>query len=93
MEQKCALKRQILQNALSLASIAPNEMASRIMKTPGYTAVAAGEVIYLIKCMSVNCKIRHTSECYNELPIEYQNKSMFLLPRSRIITKSETVRD
>jgi hypothetical protein len=93
MEQKCALKKQILQNALSLASITPNEMASRIMKAPGYTAVTAEEVIHLIKCVSVNCHIRHTNECYNELPIEYQNKSVFLLPRSRVITKSGTIRD
>ncbi|XP_067204509.1 uncharacterized protein [Linepithema humile] len=93
MEQKCALERQILQNALSLASIAPDEMASRIMKAPGYTAVTAGEIIHLIKCVPVECKIRHTEHCYNELPINYNNKSMFMLPRSRIITKSGTVRE
>jgi hypothetical protein len=93
MEQKCALERQILQNALSLASIAPDEMASRIMKALGYTAVTAEEVIHLIKCIPVTCKVRHTETCHNELPIIYNNVSMFLLPRSRIITKSDTVRD
>lgn len=93
MEQKCALERQILRNALSLASIAPDEMASQIMKTPGYTAVAAGEVIHLIKCVPVQCKIRHSELCYNELPITYNNASVFLLPRSRIITRSGTIRE
>ena len=93
MEQKCALERQILQNALSLASIAPDEMASRIMKMPGYTAVAAGEVIHLIKCVPVECKIRHTELCYNELPVTYKNVSVFLLPRSRIVTRSGTIRE
>jgi hypothetical protein len=93
MEQKCALERQILQNALSLTSIASDEMASKIMKAPGYTAVTAGEVIHLIKCIPVTCKVRHTETCHNELPITYNNVSMFLLPRSRIITKSGTVRD
>jgi hypothetical protein len=93
MEQKCVLERQILQNALLLASIAPDKMASRIMKAPGYTAVTAGEVIHLIKCVPVNCKIRHTEHCHNELPIIYNNVSMFLLPRSRIITKTGTIRD
>lgn len=43
MEQKCALERQILQNALFLASIAPDEMAFRIMKGPGYIAVTIPE--------------------------------------------------
>lgn len=93
MEQKCALERQILQNALSLASIAPDEMASRIMKTPGHTAVTAGEVIHLIKCIPVECKVRHTELCYNELPITHNNITAYLLPRSRIITKSGTVRE
>jgi hypothetical protein len=68
-------------------------MASRIMKAPGYTAVTAGEVLHLIKCVPVNCKICHTENCHNELPKIYNNESMFLLPRSRIITKSGTIRD
>lgn len=93
MEQKCALERQILLNALSLASIAPDEMATRIMKAPGYTAVVAGEVIHLIKCLAVPCKIRHLDVCYNELPVTYRNESLFLLPRSRILTKTGTPRD
>lgn len=93
MEQKCALERQILENALSLASIAPDEMAHRIMKTPGYTAIMAGEVIHLIKCVPVECRIRQTNVCYNELPVTHQNRSLFLLPRSRILTKSGTIKD
>lgn len=93
MEQKCSLERQILQNALSLSSIAPDEMAFRIMKSPGYTAVTAGEVIYIIKCVPVRCRVRRTENCYNELPVTYQNTSYFLLPRSRIMTKTGTSRD
>jgi hypothetical protein len=93
MEQKCALERQILENALSLASVAPDEMASRIMKEPGYTAVTAGEVLHLIRCVPVECRVRHTDNCYNELPVEYNNQSLFMLPRSRILIKNGTPRD
>lgn len=93
MEQKCALERQILQNALSLASIAPDEMAHRIMKGSGYTAITAGEVLHLIKCVPVECRVRQAELCYNELPVTHQNKSLFLLPRSRILTKTGTPRD
>lgn len=93
MEQKCALERQILLNALSLASIAPDEMAARIMKSTGYTAVVTGEVIHLIKCLPVTCKIRHLNECYNELPVIYQNETLFMLPRSRILTTTGTPRN
>lgn len=90
MEQKCALERQILRNALSLSSIAPDEMAYRIMKMQGYTAVTAGEVIHLVKCVPVRCRIRHTEGCYNELPVVYRNESYFLLPRSRILVRKGT---
>lgn len=93
MEQKCTLERQVLLNALSLYSIAPDEMAFRIMKAPGFTAIAAGEVIHLIKCTPIDCKLRATSLCYNELPITYGNHSAFLLPGSRIITNRATPRD
>lgn len=93
MEQKCALERQILQNALSLATLAPDEMAFRIMKNPGYTAVTSGEVIHLIKCVPVECKIRYTEDCFNELPVSHANTSYFLLPRSRILTRTSTPRE
>lgn len=93
MEQKCALERQVLQNALSLASIAPDEMAYRIMKGPGYTAVTTGEVIHLVKCIPVECKLRQTEHCFNELPVSYRNMSLFLLPRSRILTSTGTQRE
>jgi len=39
MEQKYALEKQILQNALWLSSIASDEMVFQIMKTPDYIAV------------------------------------------------------
>lgn len=90
MEQKCALEKQVLENVLSLSSIAPDEMAFRLMKSPGYTAVTAGEVIYIIKCVPVEVKVRHTEECYNELPVSHSNTSYFLSPRSRILLKTGT---
>lgn len=93
LEQKCALERQILQNALTLSSIAPDEMAYRIMKAPGYTAVTAGEAIHIIKCIPVECRIRHVESCFTELPVTHDNRSVFLLPGSRIITHAGTPRD
>jgi len=57
IEQKCALKKQILQNALSLSSVSLDEMAFWIMKTLDYTVVMVGEIIHLIKCVPV-CWVR-----------------------------------
>ncbi|XP_070167759.1 uncharacterized protein [Polyergus mexicanus] len=93
MEQKCALEKQVLQNALSLASIAPDEMAYRIMKEPGYTAIMAGEAMHLIKCVPAECRLRSVEGCYNELSVIYKNQSIFLLPGSRILTKTGTPKD
>jgi hypothetical protein len=93
MSQKCALEKQILENALSLSSTAPDKTAFRLMKAPGYTAITAGEVIYIIKCVPVTCKIRQTDKCYNELPVTHGNSSYFLSPRSRILTRGGTTRE
>lgn len=93
MEQKCALERQVLENALTLASIAPDEMAYRITRESGYTAVTTGEVIHLVKCIPVEVKLRHVEQCYQELPVTHGNTSLFLTPRSRIITRTGTQRD
>ncbi|KYN00614.1 hypothetical protein ALC62_08613, partial [Cyphomyrmex costatus] len=93
MEQKCSLKRQVLQNALTLASIAPDETAYRIMKEPGYTAVLSREALHLVKCIPVECKLRHEEQCYTELPVTHRNASYFLQPRSRILPKTGTLRD
>jgi hypothetical protein len=93
MEQKFALEKQILQNALSFSSTAPDEMAFRIMRTTGCTAVTAGEVIHLIQCIAVECRARQTNECHNQLPVTYQHQSYFLTLRSRILIKSGIPRD
>ncbi|XP_070153647.1 uncharacterized protein [Polyergus mexicanus] len=90
---KISMDIMVLQNALSLASITPDEMVDRIMKEPGYTAIIAGEAMHLIKCVPVKCRLRSIESCYNELPVTYKNQSLFLLPGSRILTKTGTPRD
>jgi len=93
MEQKGALEKQILQNALSLSSIALDEIAFQIMRMPGFTAITAGKVIHLIKCVPVECRIQQINGCHNELPVTYQNQSYFLALRSRILIGTSIPRD
>ncbi|XP_076238647.1 uncharacterized protein LOC143181874 [Calliopsis andreniformis] len=93
VQQKCALEKQILKNALTLASTAPDEMAYALTKSPGFMAIAAGEVIHLVKCVPVEIRIRKTENCYVEFPVSYNNGTYFLTPRSHIITRKGTVRD
>lgn len=91
--QKCALEQQVLKNALALAETAPDEMAFSIMKGPGYMAIPASEVVHIAKCVPVDCKLRRVDACYRELPVTYGNASVFVTPKSRIITKYGTLRD
>lgn len=74
-------------------TLLPDETAYAFMKQPGYMAVIAGEVIHLIKCTPVEVRLRSTEECYKELPVTYHNKSVFLTPKTWIITKEASVTD
>lgn len=91
--QKCELEKQVIQNMLSLATILPDEFAFRLMKMPGYMAVAAGEAIHVIKCIPIEVTARKTNTCHTELPITVRNASLYMTPKSRIITKHHTIRD
>lgn len=87
ISQKCELERQVIMNALSFATLQPDEFAYRLMKGPGYMAVTTGEAVQIIKCIPVEVKVRRAKKCYIELPITVRNASFFLTPKSRIITK------
>ncbi|XP_076660708.1 uncharacterized protein LOC143364080 [Halictus rubicundus] len=93
LTQKCNLEKQVLTNALTLATIKPDEFARIITKEAGHMALVAGEVIHIIKCVAVEVKIRHTETCFTELPVKHGNKSQFLTPMTHIITNQGTHRD
>ncbi|XP_078051819.1 uncharacterized protein LOC144477967, partial [Augochlora pura] len=86
MKQKCDLEKQVLTNALILATLKPDEFARIVTKQPGYMALTAGEVIHIIKCIAVEVPIRHTADYYNELPVTNGNNSLFLTPKTHILT-------
>lgn len=65
MQQKYELEKQVITNALSFATFQPDEFAYCLVKGLGYMA---GEVIYVIKCISVEVTVRRTKDCYVELP-------------------------
>lgn len=59
-----------------LLTIDPTGFAYTHTKEPGYTAVLLGEVVFLIKCVPTEVKIRETELCYNELPVLHKNQSV-----------------
>lgn len=90
IEQKCALQRQIIRNALDLVHISPEEVAHIITKEPGYMAIASGEVVHLIECIPVVCQTRRTEDCFEQLPVSYKTSSYFLTPKHRTLTRVGT---
>ncbi|XP_047370478.1 uncharacterized protein LOC124957491 [Vespa velutina] len=93
IRQKCELEKQVLKNALALATLRPDEFAYTIMKAAGYMAVTVGEVIHIVKCTPVPVSIRQSEECYHELPVTHQNNSLYLTPKSRILVKTGTIKE
>jgi len=90
LKQRCELEQQVLKGALSLAVNSPDEFAYQIMKGPGYMAVVSGEVVHIIKCTPVEVKVQHLEECYTELPVQKSNTTLFLSPRTHLLTKTGT---
>ena len=92
LEQKLCLNRRLdIMNLLSLARVNTEEFAYNLMEGPGYHSEIRGELIYILNCQPVNIPLRPVNKtCFQEIPVVYQNKSMFARPKSRIITEVGT---
>jgi len=90
MQQRCELEKEALRNTLSFATLQPDEFAYKLMRGPGY--MTAG-VIHVVKCIPVEVTLRRTNACYLELPVTAHNSSFFVTPKSRILTKTGTIRE
>jgi len=93
MKQRCELKKEVLRNTLSFATPQSDEFAYKLMKGPGYMVVTAGEAIHVVKCIPVEVTLRRSDACYLKLPVTVRNTSLFVIPKSRILTKAETIRE
>jgi hypothetical protein len=93
LTQRCSMEKKVIENALSLATILPDEFAYIVTKTPGHMALIAGEVVHIVKCIPVQVKVRHTAECYTELPVWQGNRTAFLTPKTLILIKQGNHRE
>nr|QQP18756.1 putative glycoprotein [Soybean thrips negative-stranded RNA virus 4] len=92
MYDKCESDKKILENLVMLAKSNPQEFAMSIMGSMGFTAVKAGEVMYIIKCSPVSVSSRQVEDlCYDELPVTYKNSSYFMKPNSHMLTTTGTI--
>lgn len=92
INDRCIKNREILFTQAAIGINHPDEFARIYMKVEGYTAIVAGEGIHIIQCQPVEVQVRTTNLCYNELPVVYQNKSMFMTPYNRILKSVGTER-
>lgn len=83
--RRCLVEHKLLSSQMAIAKHHPIEFAYLHMGMPGYTGVVAGEVIYVVQYNPVEVSVRRVSQCFNELPVTYNNKSMFMTPRSHLL--------
>jgi len=92
MQQRCELEKEVLRNTFLFATLQPDEFAYKLMKGPDYMAVTAG-AIHIVKCIPVEVTLRRTEACYLELPVTARNSSLFVTPKSCILTKTGMIRE
>ncbi|APG78728.1 putative glycoprotein [Hubei rhabdo-like virus 7] len=83
----CEINAKTVRNSLSLAKLDPKDFGYLYYGKPGFLGLVRGEVIYLKECVPQIVNIRLSENCYQDLPILYNNESYFLTPRSKLIVK------
>lgn len=90
INEVCKVEKSLLETRLISARINPQEFASNLMKTSGYTAVIAGEVIYIIQCKPAYVTLAPSPRCYQEIPVAKDNTSMYMSPVTHILQRHGT---
>lgn len=93
--KRCHLRKSILKNRLALAMAAnsPDIVSGLVKDQVGSMGRVIGEVLYIIRCIPKMVEYRNSETCYQELPVIYRNRSMFMMPVSHIIQEHGTELD
>lgn len=90
VNELCKVEKSLLETRLISARINPHEFASNLMKSSGYTAIIAGEIIYIIQCAPVYVTLRPSTQCFQELPVKKDNISMYMSSVTHILQRHGT---
>lgn len=89
MYTNCLTTRDNTRSLLTLARVNAEEFAYQFAgDRPGFTAVLGAEAVHVVECVPVPVTIsKMEGKCFEELVVTYNNRTMFMKPRSRIIVE------
>ena len=84
----CTNKREAMLTKLRIARQNEITYSHLLTEEKGYMTVQQGNCLLSIKCEPVIVEIRETNNCYKNLPVVFNNKTMFMEPNGRTLTKT-----
>ena len=92
MNKLCSLQSPAIVTLQSLAYTDAMEFAFAWKRKPGHSALVRGEVVHILDCVPVQVKVQPTSQCTHEIPVLYINDTLYMHPRSHVLSRyAETV--
>ncbi len=84
-QEICGLDRRTLYGRLQEIGDTNNPYALNDIFGPGHTINRAGAVAYVTQCVKVWASIRSFGNCSHDIPVTYQNASMFVDPITMVL--------